>query len=296
MSDHAALPALEGEGGNWSEAEVLATVESYFEMLQMEAHNQDYRKSEFNEALRARLGGRSKGAVEYKYQNVSAVLYDLELPYVRGYKPARNRQSLLDSVVADFLNTHPEVMESIMEGLAQGTEPGRSPASAVLVDPPEFKTTHNVPDAGPRVPAKSDHAARDAANRELGRAGEEWVVNYEVTRLAEAGRPDLAKQVRWVADEVGDGLGYDVDSFDMDGGVRHIEVKTTNGGRSTPFLLSPNELRVSRELGEAFFLYRVFRFRSATGLFIVTGDVSQHVHLQPTQYRARWSGPSQPGN
>jgi hypothetical protein len=48
-------------------------------------------------------------------------------------------------------------------------------------------------------------AARDARNRDLGRAGEEFVVDFERSRLRRAGRSDLARDVRWVADLDGDG-------------------------------------------------------------------------------------------
>ena len=33
------------------------------------------------------LDGRSKGSIEFKHQNVSAVLVDMGLPYIDGYKP-----------------------------------------------------------------------------------------------------------------------------------------------------------------------------------------------------------------
>ena len=40
---------------------------------------------------------------------------------------------------------------------------------------------------------------------------------------------DLARKVRWVSEEDGDGAGYDIASFGPDGRARLIEVETTNG-------------------------------------------------------------------
>ena len=85
----------------------------------------------------------------------------------------------------------------------------------------------------------SDGCERDHRNRSLGKAGEAFVVDLERLRLAEANRSDLARKVRWVADEDGDGAGYDVLSFDPGGCECLIEVKTTNGAARTPFFLSP---------------------------------------------------------
>ncbi|MBK8614733.1 MAG: hypothetical protein IPN85_15005 [Flavobacteriales bacterium] len=40
-----------------------------------------------------------------------------------------------------------------------------------------------------------------------------------MARLAAAGRADLAKEVEWVAKTQGDGLGYDIRSFSIDGAM-----------------------------------------------------------------------------
>nr|WP_256595980.1 DUF3883 domain-containing protein [Pseudomonas sp. RW407] len=92
--------------------------------------------------------------------------------------------------------------------------------------------------------------------------------------------------LEWVADSQGDGAGYDILSFERDGQSRFIEVKTTNSGIASPFLVSHNELEFSKEAGNQFYLYRVFRFRNEPRLFTLRGDLSQHVYLKPTDYRA----------
>jgi hypothetical protein len=53
--------------------------------------------------------------------------------------------------------------------------------------------------------------------------------------------------VRWVAEEDGDGAGYDVLSFEASGEERLLEVKTTNGSARTPFFLTRHEWRIAEE-------------------------------------------------
>jgi hypothetical protein len=160
--------------------------------------------------------------------------------------------------------------------------------TGVLVDPPFSEAL--APLAGTarvRLPRKLDYAARDEANRRLGSAGEAWVLGYEEARLAGEGRADLVGAIDWVASRLGDGAGYDIKSFHLDGAPRFIEVKTTNGAAITPFVVTQNELEFSREAAEAFFLYRVFDFRALPRLFFLQGELSRSLDLRPIDYRAR---------
>src|SRR5438874_12478038 len=98
-------------------------------------------------------------------------------------------------------------------------------------------------------------------NRQLGKLGEELVVLFERQRLRRAGRDDLAGRVEWVAETVGDGLGFDVLSFDAaDGSERLVEVKTTGLGKFFPFMVTDTEVRCSEDTGQRFRLFRVFGF------------------------------------
>ena len=108
---------------------------------------------------------------------------------------------------------------------------------------------------------------------------EAFVVELERRRLHEADRPDLARNVRWIADEDGDGAGYDVLSFHPGGEPRLIEVKTTNGPARTPFFLSRNELAVAVERPEDWRLYRVHLFANAPRVFTLTPPLDGSVRL-----------------
>ncbi|OQP58737.1 HNH endonuclease [Niastella populi] len=75
----------------WTDAELDASVKVYLEMLSKEKNGIPYKKSEHRkQALAGVLKGRSEGSFEFRMQNISYVLYDLGLPYIKGYKPAKN--------------------------------------------------------------------------------------------------------------------------------------------------------------------------------------------------------------
>jgi hypothetical protein len=112
------------------------------------------------------------------------------------------------------------------------------------------------------------------------------VLDLERRLLAGAARPDLARKVRWVAAEDGDGAGYDVLSFDERGHDRLIEVKTTNGSDRTPFYLSRNEREVADERPEDWRIYRVHLFAKGPRVFTVAPPLEESVHLRPETWRA----------
>lgn len=274
-------------GEDWAVEEVSATVAAYFEMLALEASQQPYNKSERNSQLRQNLRGRSKASVEMKHQNVSAVLSGLGLPFIPGYKPRGNTQLLLRQQVLQFVLDHPGVVRQIVDALEEVKAPEARTFVAIVVAPPPMETVAKV-ESSPRarLPRKIDYAARDEHNRRLGRAGEQWALEYEQHRLLKEGMGELFSRVDWVADRLGDGAGYDILSFDSASEPRYIEVKTTNGAHASSFIISRNELDFSREVEEAFCLYRLFQFRESPTMYVLRGDISRQLHLEPLDYRA----------
>jgi hypothetical protein len=84
--------------------EVSLIVADYFDMLGLDLADQPFNKAERNRTLREQLNARSKGSVEFKHQNISAVLLEMGLPYLDGYKPARNYQKrLLPQAIVAYL-------------------------------------------------------------------------------------------------------------------------------------------------------------------------------------------------
>ena len=123
-------------------------------------------------------------------------------------------------------------------------------------------------------------------NRSLGKAGEQFVVELERRQLIDADRSDLARKVRWVSVEDGDGAGYDVLSFDAAGRERLLEVKTTNGSARTPFFLSRNERDLAVERPADWRIYRVHLFAKEPRIFSIAPPLENAVNLRPEIWRA----------
>ncbi len=274
-------------GHDWSDGEISSTVASYMQMLRREAVQEPYVKTEYNKALREELTERTKGAVEMKHQNISAVLNDLGLPFILGYKPLGNVQLRLRQEVQEYVLTNSGSFGSIIDALEEARLPGERMYEGALVDPPILESAPtDTTWSSQRLPRKIDYASRDERNRTLGRAGEEWVIGFEQQRLIAEDLGSLFSRVDWVSDRLGDGTGYDILSVEDVNQSRYIEVKTTNGPHATPFIISRNELEFSAETGDLFHLYRVFAFRESPRVFILNGDVSKQMHLKAIDYRA----------
>ena len=155
-----------------------------------------------------------------------------------------------------------------------------------LEPPPALTEDERIPEALQRLVRKFDPAERDARNRRLGRIGEERIFFNERALLKSAGRDDLARKVRWVSEEDGDGAGYDILSFNPDGMERLVEVKTTAGHDRTPFYLSRNEHAVSEERPDAFRLVRVYDFAREPRAFELIPPLGDAVRLRPATYIA----------
>jgi hypothetical protein len=220
--------------------------------------------------------------VEFKHQNISAVLDRLGLPWIPGYKPKWNYQNAIFGAIDRYLTQHPDVLESVRTSPLAPMAP-----SVVFVDQPILTAVNDpTPDALKRLLRKFDPVERDYRNRSLGRAGESFVVDLERHQFAKADRPDLARRVRWVAAEDGDGAGYDVLSFDLAGRERLIEVKTTNGSARTPFFLSRNERALATERPMDWRIYRVHLFAQEARIFTITPPLENAVNLRTEIWRA----------
>jgi hypothetical protein len=271
-------------GEVWDQREVDLTIDTYFTMLRLELDGESYRKADHRRQLLHRID-RSAGSVEYKLQNISAVLNELGGVFIDGYKPASNVQGLLRERVTARLSEAVDLRRLMVEAAEQP-----APTDGVtLRDPVALPSVElTTPGLGrTRVARMVDFHEREARNRSLGLAGEEAVVDLERRRLNAAGRDDLAKEVRHVSVLEGDGVGYDVRSFDQSGNERFIEVKTTRYARHLPFLVTRNEVDFSEERPQEFVLYRLFKFGSpsAAGHYELAGSLRAQAQLDPTTYR-----------
>ena len=288
-------PFEEGRGKVWSEEEVGLLIADYFDMLQFDLLGTDYSKAKHNRLLQEKLDARSEGSVEFKHRNVSAVLLKLGLPYIDGYKPAKNYQRSMEANV----RTHLEANPAMLTLLDQATE--TTPDALPKLDnwlrmfeaPPEETLLPNEPPEPwrSRQGRKIDFVRRDAGNRRPGRLGEQFTVQLERKRLRAHGRDDLARKVEWISDTSGDGLGFDVLSFDeVDESEYLVEVKTTTMGKYFPFFVTANEVRCSESMAGQYHLYRLFRFTHRPRLYVLHGAISELCRLEPVSYRATVAG------
>ncbi len=277
---------------DWSAEEVAATVADYFAMLGHELRNESYNKREHNRHLRSILRGRSAGAIEFKHANISAVLIELGFPYIDGYKPRSNYQELLRDEVTNRLEGAISLQDVAAEVVAAPIlelPVMRSLADVIVPTPVRDSDRREVYER--RQPSaqrlsRVNYLEREARNTSLGRAGELFALEVEHRRLWEAGRRDLAGRVEHVSNTQGDGLGYDIHSYDTAGQERLIEVKTTNFGQMTPFFASKREVAVSEDRATHYQLYRIFKFSGSPRIFVLSGSLRQSCVLDATQYRA----------
>lgn len=277
---------------HWSDSEVEAAVTDYFHMLRLELEGQKYNKAEHRRALMEQLNNRSNASVELKHQNISAVLIEMGIPYIDGYKPRSNYQrSLLPAAVADFLKSHPQLQQLFARDAEVAPQiPGVEDFLSAWEAPPTPEDRKVPAVAEPMAiynPGGVNYLEREARNQSLGEAGEQFVINFERARLIRAGKESLADRIEQVSATVGPSAGFDIRSFEENGTDRYIEAKTTKYGKNTPFFITPHELRFSRDNASRYFLYRLFRFRESPRLFALNGHLQDRCSLEPSEYMAR---------
>ncbi|QUS39628.1 DUF3883 domain-containing protein [Tardiphaga alba] len=273
--------------GNWTDTQNDVIVADYFAMLAHDIAGQLYSKAEHNRLLQAAIN-RPRGSIEYKHQNISAVLKGLGEDWIPGYKPAFNFQASLVDAVVRWLDLHPGWSTPASQ-IGTGALPLEFGEKAMLwIGPPPTQSNMPPPDELEQMSAiarKFDVAERDARNRALGRAGEERILAHEHATLRNAGRTDLAERIRWVSHLDGDGAGYDIQSFETNGDDRLLEVKTTNGWDRTPFHITRNELAVA-EARKDWRLVRLWNFRREPRAFELAPPLQAHVSLMATSFQA----------
>ena len=114
---------------SWTRTEVAAIVADYRAMVLAELRGERFNKRARNTALQEKTG-RSGPSIEFKHRNISAVLHDLSLRFIRGYKPAVNYQQLLADEVLAWLIAAPAEAALLAEPAT---------ISAQIHEPPSFE-------------------------------------------------------------------------------------------------------------------------------------------------------------
>lgn len=274
---------------DWTRREVEAIVGDYLSMLASELAGTPYNKTLHRRDLQPELNDRSDQSIEFKHCNISAALLDAGFPYIAGYKPRFNYQTLVAEVVAERLGAdrtlqaiaaadaeRPMVVPEVDDILASLTEAPRARLDLTAV---REQTTAPLRLA-------TNFIESEARNRSLGSAGELFAMNFERARLIFEGCERLAGKVEHVARTRGDHLGYDILSFDRTGEERMVEVKTTKYGGDTPFYVTRNEVATSERHESRYRVYRLFSFREAPRLYMLSGAMNKTCVLSAASYLA----------
>lgn len=271
---------------NWTKEEVILIVNDYFEMFRMELDSINYSKAAHRRKLAPLLKNRDN-SIEFKHQNISGVLANMGLPYIKGYKPLFRYQQLLEDEVIIFLENKKFFFEKEFQKFADEkveTKIKKIDFEKVLdrKSPAKTKVSNKEPSF---LPIKINFLEKEQNNRQLGEKGEQFVLDYERWRLTKSGKENLAEKVEWVAKYKGDGMGFDILSKTTAGKDMFIEVKTTKLAKETPIYFSRNEWKFAMLKEKDFFLYRVFNFTNSPQIFVKQGNYDSFCRLQPQNFK-----------
>lgn len=126
---------------DWTDEEIQAAVDAYLDMLRREQAGVPINKAYENRVLREGvLSARTKGSIEFRMQNISTVMVQLNRDPIRGYKPAQNvganviqsiKRALDAGSLSDPIDHEPTADETTLELRAKNLE------QQTLQTPPE---------------------------------------------------------------------------------------------------------------------------------------------------------------
>lgn len=275
---------------DWSDTEIEAIIEDYFSMLKAELDGRHYSKTDHRRSLAPLLDDRSEGSIEFKHQNISAVLALYDYRFIQGYKPRINFQTRLEQLTLQQIADDRHIKSLLTDERDQQTATYArfvmDRLHEIPVDPP--LSDRNAVATRSATPGHViNWIEREDRNRRLGERGERFILEYEKARLTDVGCPELSGDVIWASKDIGDGLGYDIGSFTASGDPLNIEVKTTNLEMRTPFFISRNELEFASQSQRSYRLYRVFDFCTLPRFFVLRSPLDDCCRIEPSSYMAR---------
>lgn len=269
----------------WSDEENSILVHAYLDMLRSELKDEKFVKADVIRHLEGLLD-RRRTSIEFKFMNVSAALREVSFPFVNGYKPYPNIQASLRDRVRDELLSRPDLTDLAFERATSSISDVADSATWSEAAPPKVGLTPPNAQPGQHV-GRWNFVELESMNRALGAAGERAILVREKRLLLAAGEHGLADRVEHVSETLGDGLGFDIRSFERDGTDKLIEVKTTKQGVHWPMMISRNEVDVSAAESNRYHLYRLHDFRpDSVRFYTLRGDLREACDLLPESYKA----------
>lgn len=154
------VDGLERRPEDWTLSTCEVTADGYFQCLARKLRKEPYNRAATCRDVAAQIG-RTKGAVDRKFQNIDAVLFENSLPRMMN-AVARNVQHLLRYVVLDPLAGRLAAFGSVAEVL-----PPLSPTEDAFIPVPDVYALVGgieAKAAAPSIGRKIDFAGRDKKN------------------------------------------------------------------------------------------------------------------------------------
>lgn len=154
----------------------------------------------------------------------------------------------------------------------------------------EISSKSLPPEKSYNSPRKIDWDTLNEKRKITGLKGEEIVFMLEKDYFKSINREDLANKVRHISIEKGDGAGYDILSFTIDGNEKYIEVKSTSQLSSSSFYLSKNELNFLKNHIQDAFVYRLLNIKDDEEPLLKVYSADEILNsnsIIPTQYMVR---------
>lgn len=127
---------------------------------------------------------------------------------------------------------------------------------------------------------------------DIGKIGEEIALELERDKLQGLQLGDLIFELNHVSQTKGDGLGYDILSFNETEEEIYVEVKTTTGGEYSDLYFTNNEIEFIKSANEKYCLYRIYNLdidqRSFDySIYYGANKVLSKFDFIPNSYKAR---------
>lgn len=223
------------------------------------------------------LGSKNENPIGYESGNI------LSIKYAKDQMP--NNKQLIDDL-QDMINLLDDIL-SKLEFQNDGSYNLKSSTESLQYWSGKNHNKTRNDNLKHKKISKLDYLSINRKKIQNGDYGEEIVLAMEKQKLIELGRPDLANKVQHSSKEIGDGLGYDIQSFDKNGNSIYIEVKSTDKNNDRKFNITCNELAASKKFGIRYRLYRLYNInKEQVDYYIISGDLRNQLTLMATSYRA----------
>ncbi|MEU5839578.1 DUF3883 domain-containing protein [Streptomyces diacarni] len=247
------------EGKPWNNFELDLIVRRYLQLYVRVVTGEKIVKERIYREISEELKVRSVSSVALKMSNISSVMLGLGWPHIPRLGPMPHIQNALVDHVSRGINRIKELDNAVADLVNQKPVELAVEAEIINTIPKTLKLDESFR-SDISLNATRDYIQLEAKNAQLGLAGEISILEYEEKRLRNLGAVKLANRIEHVSVTKGDGLGYDIHSFEADGRDKLIEVKTTTGSNYVPFYVSRNELRVSQDQSDFYCLSRVYDY------------------------------------